>query len=67
MAGLHSAPGREVYLFKFVSKNISNLPETEKEVLLGITEGIERGTLLHKVPQKGPGVLIFFSLTSALS
>lgn len=52
MAGFHSAPGREVYLFKFVSKNISNLPETEKEVLLGIKEGIERGTLLHKVPKR---------------
>lgn len=52
MAGLHSAPGREVYLFKFVSKNISNLPETQKEVLLGIKEGMEGGTLLHKVPNR---------------
>lgn len=52
MAGLHSAPGREVYLFKFVSKNISNLPETETEVLLGIKEGIEKGKLLHKAPKR---------------
>lgn len=67
MAGLHSAPGGKFYLLKFVSKNISNLPETETEVLWGVKEGTEKGKLLHKVPQKGPGVVFFFSLTSALS
>lgn len=65
MAGLHSAPGREVYLLIFVSKNISNLPETETEVLWGVKEGIEKGKLFAQGSPKGSRscVLLFFNLS----
>lgn len=57
------SPGMEVYLFKFVSKNNSNLPVTEKVVLSGIREGMGKGRLLQKVPIGPRSFILVFNLS----
>jgi hypothetical protein len=44
------SPRREVYLFKFVNKNYSNLPKTENGGFIKHKLGGRGGKLLLKVP-----------------